>query len=384
MPISDDPGSPRAAVVHEWLASRAGSEKVFEQLAGLLPTAQLFALTKDPTVEFSLDNRQVRTTVLDNAIFRRHRAATLPLMPPAWKLVRGNYDLIVSSHHAFAKGASLAKSGYHISYVHTPARYLWDREVDDRGQGPIQAALGMPLRWLDKRDLRFVDALVANSEETRRRIQRHWNRDATVVFPPVDTDFYCPCDEGQEDRDKGYILGVSRFIPYKRLDLVIELGERLGIPVMLAGHGPLELSLRHRAQRAKVPVSVVVAPGDQQLRELYRNALCLVYPALEDFGIVPVEAQACGTPVVAVDAGGTSETVADGVSGALVAEAEVDSLESGLVRALNCSQHLVRRNALKFSAARFDCQMSKMIEAAGFGGLLCRGGQANGAVLGGC
>ena len=143
---------PSSAVVHEWLDSRAGSEKVFERLAALIPTAQLFALSRQPGVHFDLGGRRVQTTALDTEFLRRHRALALPLMPLAWHAVRGNFDLVITSHHAFAKGAPIAKRAHHISYVHTPARYLWESEIDQRGEGSIQRLVAGPLRWVDRRE----------------------------------------------------------------------------------------------------------------------------------------------------------------------------------------------------------------------------------------
>ena len=231
---------PSSAVVHEWLDSRAGSEKVFERLAALIPTAELFALSREPGVHFELGRRRVQTTALDTEFLRRHRALALPLMPLAWRAVRGDFDLVITSHHAFAKGAPIAKRAHHISYVHTPARYLWESEIDQRGEGSIQRLVARPLRWVDRRDVRDADVLVANSAAVRERIRRHWNRDAEIVHPPVDIDFYRPAVRVTPIAERTYLLGVSRFVEYKGLDLVIRLGERLRCPVILAGRGPWE------------------------------------------------------------------------------------------------------------------------------------------------
>ena len=361
---------PSSAVVHEWLDSRAGSEKVFERLAALIPTAQLFALSREPGVHFELSGRSVRLTALNTTFLRRHRALALPLMPLAWRAVRGNYDLVITSHHAFAKGARLAKKAHHISYVHTPARYLWESQIDQRGGGSGRAVIARPLRWVDRRDVEGVDVFVANSGAVRERILRHWNRDAEVVYPPVDVDFYRPADHVTPIHERTHLLGVSRFVEYKRLDLVIGLGERLGFPVILAGHGPWESHLRERAAASTTSVRIVTSPADEVLRALYRSAICLVYPAYEDFGIVPVEAQACGTPVVALDSGGTAETVLDGASGALVAQPTPDRLEVGVRRAIGCDPMAARANAERFATSVFDAKMSAIIRRSGFGELL--------------
>lgn len=345
------------AVVHEWIDSRAGSEKVFEAIAGLLPGADLWALTCEPHVPLDLGGRRVRTTVLDRQFLRRRRAALLPLMPLAWRAGRSKeYDLVVSSHHAFAKSVRFGRDAMHLCYVHTPARYLWSPELDGRGEIWAFTPCGMALRRLDRRHADHVDAFAANSSETARRISKCWGRSARVIHPPVDVERFAP-PSGTTTSPSAYLLGVGRFIAYKRLDLVIETAERVGLPAVLAGHGPLEGSLRAAAARARVPVTVVTRPTDQELESLYRGATALVFPAHEDFGIVPVEAQACGTPVVGLAAGGTLDTVVPGLTGALVEAQDPDLLASAVEQAVGLSPSACRRQAEKFSAARFAQEM---------------------------
>jgi glycosyltransferase involved in cell wall biosynthesis len=345
----------RVAVVHEWVAGRYGSERVFERLAGLFPGADLVALSADADHGLDLGGRALRTSVLDRPALRRRLAATLPVMPVVWRTLRADhYDLVLSSHHAFAAHNRLAAGGTHLSYVHSPARYVWSADLDRRGSGPALTPIRAALQAVDLAGIRRVDSFAANSREVAGRIAECWGRAATVIHPPVDIDVFTPAARPKPPRDRGYLLGVSRFIPYKRLELVVETGERAGIPVVLAGRGPLADQLRARAARASVPVTVVEGPTDDELISLYRSATALVFPALEDFGIVPLEAQACGTPVIALAAGGSLDTVQDGVSGVQVVAQDPGLFAAAVEQARQLDPDACRANAERFSPALFD------------------------------
>jgi glycosyltransferase involved in cell wall biosynthesis len=344
----------RVAVVHEWVAARTGSEKVFEALARMHPHADLWALSVDPAVGLDTGGRPIRTTWLDHPQLRARRGVTLPLMPRAWSALTGDYDVVISSHHAFAHAVGFGRAATHLSYVHSPARYVWSPELDGRGASALLAPARVSLRRLDLRASRHVDSYAANSTAVATRIQDCWDRDAVVIAPPVDTGFYTPAVAATRPADRGYLLGASRWIPYKRLELVIELGDRTGMPVVIAGGGPQEASLRARAERASVPVAFVHQPDDQSLRELYRGARALVFPAVEDFGIMPVEAMACGTPVIGPAMGGLLDTVAEGRSGALAPTVAVDDLATALERTVDTSVASCRARALAFSPEAFE------------------------------
>lgn len=341
--------------MHEWLASRAGSEQVFEQLAQLWPEADLYALTREPGLTLDVGGRPVTTTVLDRGWLRGRRGLTLPLMPLAWSRVRGDYDLVVTSHHAMAITNRLVRpGGRHLAYVHSPARYLWSPDIDARGKGAVLAPARALLRRVELRAARRLDGIAANSDEVARRVARFWGREATVVPPPVDTEFFTPAPAGRPDAGgPPFLLGVGRFIGYKNHLRVIELAEAAGMRAVIAGHGPLADVLVERAARATVPVEVRLAPSREELRELYRDAAALVFPTVEDFGMVPVEAQACGTPVLAVAAGGAVQTVDHGVTGFLADSAELADLLQGVPVVTGLDPAACRRNAERFSAAAF-------------------------------
>ncbi|WP_337062285.1 glycosyltransferase [Kineococcus sp. G2] len=362
-PVAPRPGAgPRTAVVHEWIAARAGAEQVFEALAGTWPEADLYALSRAPGAHLDVQGRAVRTTALDRAATRERRALTLPLMPLAWRtLGRGDYDLVVTSHHAFATAHRLtAPGGTHLAYVHTPARYVWSPELDGRGTSPLLAPARRLLAGVDRRSAARLTAVAANSAEVARRVERFWGREAVVIHPPVDVQRFAaaPGERDELDLPAGYLLALGRWVPYKNHALVVQVAERLGRPAVVAGAGPLAAALRQRAATASVPVVVLERPGDAQVRELLRRASALVFPTFEDFGIVPVEAMASGTPVVALARGGAAETVVDGVTGALVTEHHPAAYAEALERAEACSPDACRERAAAFGLPRFRAQVT--------------------------
>jgi glycosyltransferase involved in cell wall biosynthesis len=356
--------STRMALAHEWLDARAGSEKAFEALARLFPDADLYALTDTLGDAFDSGGRPVRTTFLGRVpVLRSRRDLALPLMPLAWRTAtRRPYDLVLTSSHACVKGFGPARDALHLCYCYTPMRYVWDPH--DRRSGLHHlAGLGprAALRAWDRRSADRVDSFAGISTAVCERIQRCYDRPSRVIHPPVDTDFYRAGEAGESGRPlpaAPFVLACSRFIPYKRLDLAMRAADRVGLPVVVAGKGPGEAQLRELAARLRVPVTFEVAPTDERLRDLYRAAAAFVFPALEDFGIVAVEAQACGTPVVALAQGGTADIVVDGETGALVEDQDVDLIAKGLQRALDIDDPAACvRQAASFSPAAFEARI---------------------------
>lgn len=313
-------------LIHEWLARHGGSENVFEALSGIFPDAERFCLWNDSDGRFE----GVHETVLARTPLRRSKAAALPFMPTVWRhLPRRDADWVLCSSHLFAHHARFrgpARDAPKLVYAHTPARYIWTPELDGRGEGALARAVAAGLRPLDRRRAAEPVSIAANSAFVARRIADAWEREATVIHPPIDVTAFAaaageltPGERATLDAlPSEFLLGVSRFVPYKRLDRVIAAGAAAEIPVVLAGSGPDEARLRSIAAEQHEHVVFVHDPSFAVLRELYRRALMLVFPAIEDFGIMPVEAMATGTPVVASAIGGTAETVVDGVTGALV------------------------------------------------------------------
>jgi len=366
MPEGSNPG-PSIALCHEWLGNWTGSERTFAVMAEAFPTAELFALTVNPELGFPSDGRSLTTTFVDRlAPLRSARALQLPLMPLAWRLVtRRPYDVVITSSHACAKGFRPGRTALHLSYCYTPMRYAWLSSLDRRGRGGRLRVLGETYfrRW-DRMSARWVDEFAAISTCVQERIRRFYGREARVIAPPVNTEFFVLAAEPQERGD--FALAVSRMVGYKRIDLAIRACSKMRYPLVVAGRGPEERALRTLAADLGGNVRFVESPDDDALRDLYRQARVLVFPGEEDFGIVPVEAQACGTPVLAYGRGGILDTVVPGVTGVLVAEQSEKALASGLEDILNrpLDPLVCRRNAERFSSDRFVAELRMWVREA--------------------
>jgi glycosyltransferase involved in cell wall biosynthesis len=284
-------------------------------------------------------------------------------MPLAWRYAsRRRYDVVVTSSHACAKGFWPAREALHLCYCYTPMRYVWLSSIDvRRRQSTFGALAERAFRSWDLASVRWVDEFAAISTAVQSRIEELYGRRSQVIHPPVDTVHFTP---GDGDGDEGgFALAVARMVPYKRLDLAIRACHCAGYPLVVAGSGPAEAELRALAGTLGADVRFVIRPDDVALRNLYRRADVLVFPAEDDFGIVPVEAQACGTPVVAFGRGGAVDTVRPGVTGVLVAEQDEATLAAGITLALN--EHLssveCRRNAERFSEVRFRERLAEWV-----------------------
>ncbi|MCO1597949.1 glycosyltransferase [Micromonospora sp. RHAY321] len=347
------------AVVHEWFGATGGSENVFLAIADLIPHAQRIVLWADRDVE--VERLGLHETWLARTPLRRSKALALPLMPLAWRTVgEDRYDVVISSSHAFAHTVRLGppERTRHLSYVHSPARYVWSPDFDGRGSGALLSGPRRALQAVDVRFSRHVHAYAANSREVQARIQRFWKRDAVVIHPPVDVEYFAAAP-AQPARD--YLLGVGRWIPYKNFDLMIEVAAEAGLPLVVAGSGPEEARLRRLAASVAVPVTFEVRPSRERLRELYAGARALLFPAHEDFGIIPVEAQACGTPVIGLNSGGLLETVVDGETGFLLGSMQPGDHAAAVRRVGELDGARIRKHAMAFSPERFRDQMSDWI-----------------------
>jgi glycosyltransferase involved in cell wall biosynthesis len=365
-------------IVHEWISRAGGSERVLESLGDVFPDADIFCLWNDAPQRFA--EGRVTESVLARSPLRGRKALALPTMPFVWKgLDDSGYDWVLSSSHAFSHQVSAGSSipeAQHFTYVHTPARYVWTPELDGRGTSRAARLLAAPLRSVDRARARRHENIAANSEFIRERIQRTWNRDAVVIHPPVEVEqLQAVSDWSAELGDAErrilnalpgtFLLGASRFIPYKRLELVIRAGEATGIPVVLAGGGPEKEHLAEVAAAASVPVTFVDMPSDALLRSLMAAAAVYVFPPIEDFGIMPVEAMALGTPVVVGAVGGAVESVVDGVTGAVLHGESPADLREAVERAMLATPDACRARALDFSAARFSERVSKWMSVEG-------------------
>ena len=342
MPSASDHFPQRIALVHEWFSPRSvgGAEQVVEAVDSLLRNLgrepQLAALIDAESCRMGswLYGRSVLTSPIQNLPWgRSHVQQYLPLLPFAIEQIDlGAAELVISSSHLVAKGVLTAPDQLHISYVHTPVRYAWDQmhaylqrsALVRRGLGPLIRWQLHALRQWDQLSAQRVDHLIANSRFTARRIRKYWGRDASVIHPPVDVNRF----RWNADRDDFYLC-LGRLVPYKRVDLVVEAFNRLGLPLLVVGDGPERARLEALAGPT---VTLLGRQSGPQVEQLMSRCRAFVYAGLEDFGIAPVEAMAAGAPVIGLGRGGLLDTVrcaAAGLrepTGVLFPEQSVESL----------------------------------------------------------
>jgi glycosyltransferase involved in cell wall biosynthesis len=356
------------AIVHDWLTGMRGGEKVLEVLCERYPDADLFTLfhtrgSVSPTIE----RHRIRTSLVQHLPFAtRHYRRYLPLFPLAvGQFNLDPYDLVISSSHCAAKAAPTSGRTRHVSYCHSPMRYAWDQFDAYFGAERVGAfasrwiyrpVLARLARW-DAATASRVDRFLANSRHVAGRIRRYYNRDATVVYPPIDTVFYHP----DATVPSSHLLVVSALVPYKRIDLAIEACQLAGAPLRIVGDGPDRAFLE---RRAGPDVTFLGRLSDAELRDEYRRAAGVLLPGEEDFGIVPLEAQACGRPVVALARGGALETVIDGVTGVLVTSSTAEAFAGGLERVarMQVDRRCIRAHAESFSRERFAREIAAVLD----------------------
>lgn len=366
----------RVALVHDWLTGLRGGERVLDVIAGMFPDAELYTLVH---VAGSTTPRIERLRIHASPLSRlpgiaRHYRKLLPLFPAAIRSFRlEGFDLVLSTHHAVAKGVRIAPGTKHLCYCFTPMRYVWDQADAylGRGVGRVAAApLLAALRRFDRRTAGrdHVTRFVAISRIVADRISRHYGRGSSVVFPPVDVDRVRPGPAPPED----FFLLVGGFVPYKREDLAIDAFAELGLPLVVAGDGPGRAALAARAPRN---VRFTGRVSDAELSALYARCRALVYPQEEDFGIVAVEAQAAGRPVIAFGRGGAADTVvpldgpdpARAPTGVLFAAQTPEALEAAVrrfeARANAFDPAAIRRHAEAFGPERFEAELRREIDA---------------------
>lgn len=374
---------PRIAIIHDWLTGMRGGEKCLEVFCELFPEATLFTLLREkgsasPTIE----GMDIRTSFLQGipGITQKYRNF-LPLFPAAIESFDlSKYDLILSSSHCVAKGVKVPAGALHISYCHTPARYLW-QFFDEyfASENPLKRrVIKYFIESLKKWDLRSnkrVDHFVANSKNVRNRIKEFYSRDADVIYPPVDvTPKTLPLlserlQEIEHTAHGPYYLVVSALVPYKRIDIAIEAFNKSGKRLIVIGTGPELEKLR---KEASVNIAFLGWVSDEELVDHYSGCQALVFPGEEDFGIVPLEAQAYGKPVIAYGKGGALETVVPiGSAGAeptgvFFFEKTAEAL-NGAIDVFEKSRGAfnangIRSNALKFNRERFKQEVMDYIE----------------------
>ncbi len=388
----------KVAIVHDYLVNMGGSEKVVEQLLHLYPEAPIYTAICDP----SKISEKIASTRIITSFLQKFPGATkrwqkyLPLMPLAFEQFDlSDYDLVISSNHSCSKGVITRPETCHICYSHTPMRYAWGSYHDY-----LKACRGLSryilppimsyLRLWDRLSADRVDYFVCNSRAVRARIAAYYGREAEVIPPPVDTSFFTPGEDDlstgssfnpvQDDPEgfegsrssldfargeRDFYLIVARYMPYKRVDLAVIAFTYLGLPLVVVGgvvgYGTTEESLK---KMAGPNISFVGQASGGELRDYYRKAEAFIFPAEEDFGITAVEAQACGTPVIAYSRGGALDTVIDGKTGIFFEEQTPESLVEAVRKfeELSLDSAFIRRHAEKFDESVFRSRMKAFIE----------------------
>jgi glycosyltransferase involved in cell wall biosynthesis len=352
----------RVALVHDWLTGMRGGERTLEAIFELFPQAHLFTLLHVPgSVSPAIEAAPIHTSFVQRVpLAARFYRSLLPVFPAAIEQFDlDDFDLVISSSHCAAKSVVPTGRARHLSYCFTPMRYAWDQfdayfgpdRVGPRASQLFRLGLSAMARW-DSSTAGRVHRYVAISQYVAGRIRRYYNRVASVVHPPVDTTFFHPSGRPSD----GYALIVSALVPYKRVDLAMRACARARVPLRIVGIGPDDARLRAAAEPG---VEFLGALSDTQIRAAYQGAAVVLLPGVEDFGIAPVEGQACGRPVVALREGGASETVIDGETGVLVPEATDGAFADAVRQVVDGAfdSDAIRHHALRFSRNRFQTEL---------------------------
>ncbi|MFA6438030.1 MAG: glycosyltransferase [Bacteriovoracaceae bacterium] len=358
--------SMKVALVHDWCTGMRGGEKCLEVLCEIFPEAPIYTLLHNKGTMSATIERHVFITSFINALpakttqYRKY----LPLFPFAIaQFDLSEYDLVISTSHAVAKNVRVRKDAVHICYCFTPMRYVWDMYDQyfgkDKASLPIRIVMKLIaplLRWWDVKTAAHVTYFIAISEEIRKRIQKHYHRDAEMIYPPVDIEqFQLSTVQGD------FFLIVSALVPYKRVDLAVKAFNANGKHLVIAGTGPENGKLR---AMAKPNIQFLGWQSDDELAQLYGRCKALIFPGVEDFGIVPLEAQASGKPVIAFRQGGALETIVDGITGIFFGSQTAESLQNAIQRCslIKFNPQAIREHAVRFSRTNFRQNIGRSID----------------------
>ncbi len=383
MPEPRLPAGRRVALVHDWLNGMRGGEKCLEVFCEIFPEADIFTLLHEPgAVGDIIESHRIRTSSLVRLPgFRTRYRWALPLFPRAIESFDlSDYDLVLSSSHCVAKSAVPAPGALSVCYCHTPMRYVWDRFDDYFGSkpAPLRWAIGAAAAWLrrwDRATAGRVDLWLANATIVRRRILENYGVDPSIVeivHPPVDVERFGRdrAPEPPAGLESGsYDLVISALVPYKRIDLAVRAAKRVGRHLVVVGKGPEKERLAALAESAPGEGRVTFAGAlpDADLPAHYAHCRAFLFPGLEDFGITPLEATACGRPVVALRAGGTLDTVVEGLNGVFFDEIDEDALAAALTDPRldgEWDAEAMAAHAARFSRDRYRAEMESVLTAA--------------------
>ena len=361
----------KKALIHDWFSTYAGAEKCVESFTNIWDDFEIYSLIdflKGADRDKILKGKHAHTSFIQKLPFAKDKYRNyLPLFPLAIEQFDlSGYDVVLSSSHAVAKGVLTHSNQLHIAYVHTPIRYAWDlyhqylRESGlDRGlKGMLAKYFLHKIRLWDASTANRVDHYIANSRYIARRIKKTYGKPSDVIYPPVDVDKF-KLREAKEE----FYLTASRMVPYKKIDLIVEAFSQTDKKLLVIGDGPDMAKIKSKAGKN---VELLGFADDETMADLMGRAKAFVFAAEEDFGITPVEAQACGTPVICFGRGGARETVLDGKSGLYFMEQNAKELLAAVAKFEQNYDKFeptkIRENSLKFSRARFEAEIKSYVE----------------------
>ena len=361
----------KKALIHDWFSTYAGAEKCIESFTDIWDDFEIYSLIdflSGTDRDKILKGKRAHTSFIQKLPFAKDKYRNyLPLFPLAIEQFDlSDYDVVLSSSHAVAKGVLTHSNQLHIAYVHTPIRYAWDlyhqylRESGlDRGlKGMLAKYFLHKIRLWDASTANRVDHYVANSRYIARRIKKTYGKPSDVIYPPVDVDKFTLREAKEE-----FYLTASRMVPYKKIDLIVEAFSQTDKKLLVIGDGPDMAKIKSKAGKN---VELLGFADDETMADLMGRAKAFVFAAEEDFGITPVEAQACGTPVICFGRGGARETVRDGESGLYFMEQNAKELLAAVAKFEQNYDKFepvkIRENSLKFSRARFEAEIKSYVE----------------------
>jgi len=353
----------KIALTHDYLNQYGGAERVLESFCELFPDAPIYTLFYDKEKTYGkFEGREIKTSFLDSGIVNRNHKFFIPVMPMAASLMKtGDYDVVLSSSAGYAKGIK-SRTAKHVVYCHTPLRYAWEygRYFDNFIFNTLGAPAFECLKLWDYFAGRKPEVMLANSNFIANKIKNYYKRESQVLYPPVDlkTFYYDPLVRKQD-----YFLAVGRLIHYKKFDLIIKAFNELNLPLLIVGEGPEREALESKVKSQKSKVRFLPFVDAKDLRYLYASARALVFPQVEDFGLVAAEAQACGTPVIALNEGGGREIVENGKTGVLF-DAQTAAGVKNAVREflpLSFDPKIISASAERFSKEKFKEKILEII-----------------------
>ncbi|MBI4974994.1 MAG: glycosyltransferase [Candidatus Omnitrophica bacterium] len=353
----------KTALIHDWLVNRRGAEYILETLCEVFPEADIFTLIYDPEkAPETFKNRAIKTSFISNLPFaKEHFRLYLPLFPKAIEeFDLAAYDLVISINHCIAKGVRIGKGARHICYCLTPMRYVW--VYQDEYFGRFRAILSPLINYLKRWDRGRADAVdifLAISNHIKKRIRRCYDKDSAVIFPPVDMNYFL---NGSSSRREDFYLIVSELVPYKRTNLAVEAFNELGLRLIIIGDGPCK---KHLVRMAKENITFLDWQPKDKLKAYYSKAKALLYPQKEDFGLVAVEAQAAGCPVIAYRKGGALDTVIENKTGVFFNHRTKESLIDAVRRfdAMQFAHGDIIENAKRFDKVVFKREFKELVDA---------------------